>query len=289
MTRPRSLTRTELRDFPLPPVGDGDKNDHGRLLIVAGSRQVPGAAILSGTSALRSGAGKVRIATAASVTPALAVEMPELLVIPLEENRTGGFASSATRVLRGESESADAIVAGPGMGRSGANVQIASAILRSGKPVALDAALLHSLATVAESCRSAEVSPILLPHSGEMASLLDVSKEQVERDREAAADQAARRYRATVLMKGSSSIVATPDGRRWAYRGGAPGLGVAGSGDTLAGIVGALLARGAEPLTALLWAVLLHGEAGETLSRRVGPVGFLAREIPGEIPALLAR
>jgi NAD(P)H-hydrate repair Nnr-like enzyme with NAD(P)H-hydrate dehydratase domain len=75
----------------------------------------------------------------------------------------------------------------------------------------------------------------------------------------------------------------------WIYKGGAPGLGVSGSGDTLAGIVGGLLARGADSLTALLWGVLLHGEAGEVLSRKVGPIGFLAREIPDEIPALLAR
>ena len=85
------------------------------------------------------------------------------------------------------------------------------------------------------------------------------------------------------------SHVVTPDQSVWTYRGGAPGLGVSGSGDTLAGIVGGLLARGADPLTALLWAVWLHGEAGAALARRVGPIGFLAREIPGEIPALLPR
>jgi ADP-dependent NAD(P)H-hydrate dehydratase len=85
------------------------------------------------------------------------------------------------------------------------------------------------------------------------------------------------------------SHVAAPDGRAWTYRGGARGLGVAGSGDALAGIVGGLLARGSDPVTALLWSVLLHGEAGEVLSSKIGPVGFLAREIPDEIPALLAR
>jgi NAD(P)H-hydrate repair Nnr-like enzyme with NAD(P)H-hydrate dehydratase domain len=81
----------------------------------------------------------------------------------------------------------------------------------------------------------------------------------------------------------------TPGGEAWSYSGGAPGLGVSGSGDVLAGIVGGLLARGAEPLNALLWAVWLHGEAGARLAKRVGPIGFLAREIAGEIPALLPR
>jgi NAD(P)H-hydrate repair Nnr-like enzyme with NAD(P)H-hydrate dehydratase domain len=105
----------------------------------------------------------------------------------------------------------------------------------------------------------------------------------------ACGQRAAKLYDALVLVKGVTSQIVTPNGEAWTYEGGAPGLGVSGSGDTLAGIVGGLLARGAEPLTALLWGVLLHGEAGEALSRRVGPVGFLAREIPDELPALLGR
>ena len=90
-----------------------------------------------------------------------------------------------------------------------------------------------------------------------------------------------------VLVKGVVSHVVTPDGNCWTYEGGAPGLGVSGSGDVLAGIVGGLLARGAEPLNALLWAVWLHGEAGARLGRSVGPIGFLARQIADEVPALL--
>jgi NAD(P)H-hydrate repair Nnr-like enzyme with NAD(P)H-hydrate dehydratase domain len=92
-----------------------------------------------------------------------------------------------------------------------------------------------------------------------------------------------------VLVKGVTSHVVHPDGRCFRFEGGAPGLGVSGSGDTLAGIVGGLLARGAEPLHAVLWGVWLHGSAGERLAERIGPVGFLAREIPDEIPALLPR
>ena len=90
-----------------------------------------------------------------------------------------------------------------------------------------------------------------------------------------------------VLVKGVTSHVVTPAGEAWTYEGGAPGLGVSGSGDVLAGIVGGLLARGAEPLDALLWSVWLHGEAGAHLAKTIGPIGFLAREIADEIPALL--
>ena len=90
-----------------------------------------------------------------------------------------------------------------------------------------------------------------------------------------------------MLVKGVQSHVVSPDGAAFLYTGGGPGLGVSGSGDTLAGITGGLLARGADPLTALLWAVWLHGKAGRALSKKVGALGFLAREIPAEIPALL--
>lgn len=121
-----------------------------------------------------------------------------------------------------------------------------------------------------------------------MAALLGCEKEIVEADPVGCGLKCAERYGAVTLVKGATSHVVHPDGRVWVYRGGAPGLGVSGSGDALAGIAGGVLARGAGPLTALLWAVLLHGEAGEELSRKVAPVGFLAREIPDEIPPLLS-
>jgi ADP-dependent NAD(P)H-hydrate dehydratase len=283
------LTRSALRDFPLPAQSDGDKDEHGRLLIVAGSREVPGAALLSARAALRTGAGKIRIATVESVAPSMALHMVEALIVPLSEDEEGGCAAGAVQTIAGQVERMNAIVAGPGMRSGAVSTEIAKILLQSCKPVALDAGLLHCLPQVDAICRKSEVPPILLPHVREMASLLETSEEDIAADRLAAAHRAAQRYGAFVLAKGADSFVAAPDGRCWTYRGGAPGLGIAGSGDVLSGIAGALLARGAEPLTALLWAVLLHGEAGEMLSAKIGPVGFLAREIPEEVPALLAR
>jgi hydroxyethylthiazole kinase-like uncharacterized protein yjeF len=166
--------------------------------------------------------------------------------------------------------------------------RLARELCALGKPVVLDAAMLHALPHADDEAREARVPPILLPHSGEMASLLDCSAGDVETDPLGCGRRCAKRYDAIVLVKGVQSHVVMPDGGAWKYRGGAPGLGVSGSGDVLAGIVGGLLARGAAPLTALLWGVWLHGEAGARLSKKVGAVGFLAREIPGELPALLA-
>jgi NAD(P)H-hydrate repair Nnr-like enzyme with NAD(P)H-hydrate dehydratase domain len=120
-----------------------------------------------------------------------------------------------------------------------------------------------------------------------MASLLGCEAQEVEGDPIRAGLDCADRYDSVTLVKGVVSHVATPDGQLFRYEGGGPGLGVSGSGDTLAGIVGGLLARGADPLTALLWGVWCHGEAGRHLGERIGTVGYLAREIPGEVPGIL--
>ena len=283
------LDRQALDSNPLPPIVDGGKESKGRILIIAGSREVPGAALLAATAAMRAGAGKLRIATVESIAPQVAVAMPEAKVIALAEHRDGGFARSAVRQIADEAADSDAIVAGPGMTQSDTCKRIADKLLESPARLAFDAALLRSLSPLDEKELERETFPLLLPHAGELASLLDVDEEQVTADPIRSAHRAAQLYRSVVLAKGVTSHVVHPDGRSWTYNGGAPGLGVSGSGDVLAGIVGGLLSRGADPLAALLWGVWLHGEAGASLAHKVASIGFLAREIADEIPALLPR
>jgi NAD(P)H-hydrate repair Nnr-like enzyme with NAD(P)H-hydrate dehydratase domain len=150
----------------------------------------------------------------------------------------------------------------------------------------LDAAMLHALPPHDDEARDS-ATPILLPNAAEMESLVGAEPGEAGEKALECGLACAARYGALTLVKGPRSHVVTPDGRSWRYSGGGPGLGISGSGDSLAGILGGLLARGADPLTALLWAVWLHGEAGAILTDKVGTVGFLASEIPGEIPALL--
>jgi hydroxyethylthiazole kinase-like uncharacterized protein yjeF len=278
-----------LRQHPLPPVVDGDKESKGRILVIAGSRQVPGAAILTATAAMRAGAGKLRIATVDSVATQIAIAMPEAYVDALPEDDDGGFARPAVSQISDLAQQAEAVVAGPGVEQSKVCGAIAEALLEHAPNLALDAALLHSLQPLDNREHEREQMPLLLPHAGELASLLDCAAEEVEAEPVRCGLRAAQLYRSLVLAKGVVSHVVHPDGRYWRYEGGAPGLGVSGSGDTLAGIAGGLLARGAEPLNALLWSVWLHGEAGAALARKFGPIGFLAREICGEIPFLLQR
>jgi hydroxyethylthiazole kinase-like uncharacterized protein yjeF len=284
---PTALTKAELQKHSLPLVSEGTKDAHGRLLVVAGSRNTPGSAALTAIAALRSGCGKVSIATVESMAPHIALAVPEALVLGLAETRDGAFARSAIRTVADRAGEFDAVVVGPGMQQSRTCSELAARLLELnlGRLV-LDAAMLYALPPHDDAAREA-ATPILLPHNREMAALLCCQPEEVDRQPLECGLRCAARYGALTLVKGAQSHVVTPDGKTWKYQGGGPGLGVSGSGDTLAGILGGLLARGADPLTGLLWSVWLHGEAGAALSKKVGKVGFLARELSAEIPALL--
>ena len=137
---------------------------------------------------------------------------------------------------------------------------------------------LHTLCTCA----------VLTPHAGEMAGLLEMEKDAVAADPVGTARRAAEHFRAVVALKGAETIVAAPDGEAWCNRRGNVGLATSGSGDTLSGIVAGLAARGAEPAQAAAWGVYLHGSAGDRLAKRIGPLGFLARELLADIPILMA-
>jgi len=284
------LDRATLGGFPLPDhPEDGDKEDRGRLLVIAGSRELAGAALLAGIAGLRAGAGKLQIATAATVAPSLAVAVPEARVIGCAETENGCLAPEAIPSLLDYAKGADAIAVGCGLQHGPALEQLCDALLGSGvdRPLVLDAAILGCLASRAETLRAWKGGAILLPHAREMARLLDCEDKEIEADPLAAARRAAATFRATALIKGQYSYIAAPDGRAFCFEGGGIGLATSGSGDVLAGIVGGLCARGADPLTATLWGVWLHGEAGRVLTDRVGRIGFLAREIADLVPGLM--
>jgi len=241
--KPEKLDRAVLDDHPLPSVIDGDKETKGGILVIAGSRNVPGAALLTATGAMRAGAGKLRIATVASAAIPLAIAMPEAMVIGVAEDADGGFADSAIEALTRQAGEMDAVVAGPGVRSNGACPSLARALLGSGKPLALDVALIKALR---HHERERRTVPILLPDADELAALLDCGAEMIARDPIGCGLRAAESFQSIILVKGATSHVATHDGQIWTHDGGTPGLGVSGSGDVLAGIVGGLLARGAE-------------------------------------------
>jgi len=277
-----------LVGWPLPqPGANGDKEERGRTLVIAGSREMPGAAWLAAIASLRAGAGKLQVATAASVAEGLAHRLPEARVIALPETSSGGFAMSGLERLEAVLGKVDAVVVGPGLQDETATRLFTRGLLqRAGRAAfVLDALAMNVVTDFSDF----ERPPLLTPHAGEMAHLSGETKEAIEAEPERHAREAAGRWHAVVALKGATTYIATPDGRAWRHAGGHVGLATSGSGDTLAGIVGGLAARGAPIEQAAVWAVALHARAGLALAERLGPLGYLASEIPAELPRLMER
>lgn len=284
------LTTAVLKQHPLPVPEEGSKDERGSTLILGGSASVPGAALLAGVAALRVGAGKLKIATAGSAAVGMALAVPEAMVIGLPETSEGGIdGEQASDCVRKAAKGCDALLVGPGLMENGPTTALGVALLEALPSAAfiLDAAAVCGLAPHAGDVRRHKGRVVITPHAGEMAQLLDRSRDAVEADPLDAALAAADLLHVTVVMKGAKTWIVDPQGARFLYEGGGVGLATSGSGDALAGLVVGLLARGLKPLAAALWGVYLHGEAGRRLAQSVGPVGFLARELSGEVPRLL--
>lgn len=296
-----ALNDDTLRNWPLPmPAFDGDKDERGRVLVIAGSREMPGAVILAAIAALRAGAGKLTIATGASVAHLVALAIPESRVIELPETPGGGIAASAADALGMLMSRFDAVLVGPGMQDEAATCAFILALLPhlSDTKLVLDACamgVVRRQLQAVDACNHAQQkyissfrSPVLLtPHAGEMAHLTSVDKQTVLANPRDATRHAARRWNALVALKGATTFIAAPDGQMWRHQGGNVGLATSGSGDTLAGLIAGLAARGATLEQACAWGVALHARAGEKLAQRFGPLGYMAGELAAEVPALM--
>jgi hydroxyethylthiazole kinase-like uncharacterized protein yjeF len=292
--RPRDLDATLLRSWPLPmPSGDADKEERGHVLILGGSREMPGAVILAAVAALRAGAGKLTVATGKSVAQLVALAIPESRVLGLAENEAGGFTVEAVAALDPLADRISAILIGPGMRDEAATARLVHALLPhlagSDTQVVLDAEAMGAVLHPPDGTPPFrfDVPVLLTPHAGEMAHLTDIAKDEIGAAPERHALEAAQRWNAVVALKGPRTVIATPDGERWQHEGGNVGLATSGSGDVLAGIIAGLAARGAGLAQAAAWGVALHARAGERLAERLGRLGYLARELCDEIPALL--
>ena len=284
---PAAVTPELLRAHPLPRHEEGDKQARGRVLVIAGGVEVPGAALLAGLGALRAGAGILQIATCRSAASHLGIAMPEAMVVGCRETPAGGVDPANAPRLIELGSGCDAVLIGPGMMDEAAVAELTSELLKHLKTPAfvLDASAFATLNTREPPGHAGKI--VVTPHSGEMAKFLDRPRSDVDNDPLLAARQAATALQAVVAMKGASTHVVAPEGEAWLCQNGSIGLATSGSGDTLAGILAGLLARGTQPALATIWAVYMHGEAGRRLANRNGALGLLAREIPGEIPSIM--
>lgn len=286
VARARALTVAWLRAHPLPdPFATSDKEERGRVLVLGGSADVPGAVLLAGTAALHAGAGKLHIATARPVARQLAIGLPEAMVSPVPIDARGELASLPASIQAAAAET-DALLLGPGMAPGRTADALVAKLLRT-----TSAACVIDAGAIGKGLRALPKgsTAIVTPHAGEMAAATGLDRADIEADPARVALAFASDYRCIVVMKGVPTHIATPAGELLRFSVRAPGLGTSGSGDVLAGLIAGLLARGTAALPAAAWGVWLHGRAGLALGESMGPVGYLARDLSPRVPALMQR
>jgi ADP-dependent NAD(P)H-hydrate dehydratase / NAD(P)H-hydrate epimerase len=291
MATARSITqRWVARNLPARP-DRAHKGDFGRLLVVAGSLEYPGAAVLAALGAMRAGVGVVRVATADSVAARLAGSVPELTWMALDEEAPGLIAPGGWRRLTTEVREYDALVIGPGLGRQAATQRRARQLIGAvSLPTVVDADALNALASEARWWPSIRASLVLTPHPGEFARLAGAVPDAADDDARAeAAAEAAARWQQVVVLKGARTVVAEPGGEIYRADVATPALSTAGSGDILSGVIGAFLAGGAPPIAAAACAVAVHGAAGLIAADRIGSAGVMARDVANLLPEAIAQ
>jgi hydroxyethylthiazole kinase-like uncharacterized protein yjeF len=293
--QPSAISARALRDWPLPQP-HGNKRSRGQVLVVGGGRTTPGAAMLAGLAALRVGAGVLTLAVAESVAAAVGAAVPEAGVLWLPENEHQVLDAKAVPALTDRLAKADALLVGPGLDDpDGARSLLQRLVpeLPAELPVVLDAFAIGVLPELDASAQAALRGRLVLtPNKDEVRYLTESGGAQGQRGGHGESDaeldelrKVADRYQAVLSCH---NLVVAPDGRAWLVPAGHSGLGTSGSGDVLAGAVTGLIARGAELDQAAGWATYLHATAGERLAAPVGPLGFLAGELLGQLPLILA-
>lgn len=280
------ITSRLLARLPLPRLpAEADKERRGRVLVVGGSATLAGSVALAAEAALRAGAGKVQVLTPAPAAPVMATLVPEAWVGPVSATRAGGFRQPSLLQWM-PAEPPHALLIGPGLATNQDGVLVAQSLASQHRdvPAVVDAMALQGLTRF---LRGRRAPVVITPHAGEMAALCSRTKDQVLAEPLRWARYAAERFGVVVLLKGRHSFVAAPDGTAWRSQSGNLGLATAGSGDVLAGILAAVLARRTEPVRAAMWATHVHGRCGDLLAKTVGPLGWLARDILPIIPQAL--
>lgn len=264
---------------------DAHKGDAGHLLLIAGAPGMSGAALMTAMSALRSGAGRVTLAVPESIYPLVESKYPEIMTLSLPATESGSVDASAFDFIVERSEDMSALVVGPGLMTNPRTIELVHLLIQHiDGPIVLDADGLNALAQDLTILDGRLTQLILTPHPGEMARLLGISTREVQEDRLKHASLFAEHHHLDIALKGWGTIVATSDGEIWYNPTGNSNMATAGSGDVLAGVIGALLAQGLSRKWALVCGVYLHGLSGELASLEVGGLGITATDILQTLP-----
>jgi ADP-dependent NAD(P)H-hydrate dehydratase / NAD(P)H-hydrate epimerase len=269
---------------------DAHKGSSGRVLVVAGSVGLTGAAALCSRAAMRSGAGVVTLGIPASLNPIMEVKLTEVMTLPLPDGGAGHVSEGAVEAVLDKLEGYDVLALGPGLGTAPAACEVVVGLLRQARvPVVLDADGINC-AAVCGDCLSGRKHPtVITPHPGELGRLLGRGASDIQSARPASAAEATRRFGCITVLKGANTLVASPDGRTFVNTLALPELATAGSGDVLTGCIAAFCSQGLDPLDAAICGVFIHGRAAELATHLVGSVGMVAGDIVSHLPLALSR
>jgi NAD(P)H-hydrate epimerase len=286
--RQRLLDADLIRDLLPRRHLDAHKGTAGHLLVAAGSPGKTGAAAMTATAAVRTGAGLVTLAAARGIHGILESQVLEAMTAPLPDDGNGLLGPEALEPLLLLARHKDCLAIGPGLGTAGPTRDLVAQVVGACPcPLVIDADGLNNLSGQCEVLRQARSAVVLTPHPGEMARLLNTTTAAVQQDRPAAARSLAADTGATVVLKGARTVIAGPHGRVAINPTGNPGMASGGMGDVLTGMLGALVCQGLT-LEHAAWAgVYLHGAAADRLQSEVGPVGYLASEVMHAVPRAL--
>lgn len=271
----------------LPPrPSPAHKGNFGRVLVVAGSRGMTGAASLAGEAALRAGAGLVTVAVPESLHDIMEGKLTEAMTVPLPDTGSGSLGSEAGQRILSLIEDMDVLAIGPGLSQAPEVITLVRKLIPSIKiPFVLDADGLNALAGEAGILSKLQAPAVITPHPGEMARLMGAATKDIQEDRIGNAVKAATSWNVVTLLKGSRTVVAAPDGALYINPTGNPGMATGGSGDILTGIIAALIAQGLKPVRAAAAGAYFHGLAGDLAAREKGMMGLIAGDIISALPA----
>ena len=266
---------------PLPPRDPaGHKKSFGNILTISGARSYYGAPLLAASAVLKSGGGFSRLAAPKSMIPVLASKIPEVVFIPMEETDQQSIALSNLPLLLKEAKETDAVIIGPGLSLNSATSKLIQDFISTYRGfLIVDGDALSAVAGKSDLFASRSIPAILTPHMGEMSRLCRYSVEEIQKDPIRVLKECSNEYKAIVVLKGAHSLIGLPDGTVFINTSGNSGLGTAGSGDILTGIIGAFYGLGLSGAEAVKSAVFIHGAAGDLAAEKLGKDGLTASDI----------
>ena len=274
------ITEKLIKNYIPKRMADSHKGTYGKASVIAGSRGLSGAAILTCLAALNAGVGVIELFIPESIDLIISTKVVEIITRPLKESQNGIMdLSSISGILEGI-EKSDVVAIGPGCGNSNELFELVKRVINAyEKPVVIDADGLNALSKNIEILKESKSEIVLTPHLGEMSRLIKRPIEEIKKDKINIVKEFSKEYNVILVLKGARTVIGLPNGKIYINVNGNSGMSTAGSGDILTGIIASLIAQGLDPKKAALLGVFIHGYSGDLVANEKGEYGMLAEDI----------